>query len=193
MKNGLERIMVSSERLNNLVDDLLNVSRIEQGRMKVINESIEIEPLIENIVSQLKFTAEEKNLKLVFEKQENKLPLITSDSEKLKQVLINLIGNSIKYTEKGTVKIITKSENNKLEIKIIDTGIGLAAEEQKHLFEKFHRVRNEKTKDITGTGLGLWITKQIVELLNGKISLESMEDVGTQVTIKLNQDKTIKK
>ncbi|MCK5332518.1 HAMP domain-containing histidine kinase [Candidatus Parcubacteria bacterium] len=186
MKKGLERIMISAERLDTLVNDLLDVSRIEQGRMKTDNKNIQAEPIIQEIISQLEVTAKQKGLKLKYEKQKNKLPLIIADNEKLKQVLINLIGNSIKYTEKGTVKITTIIKNNKLEIKIIDTGIGMSAEDQKNLFEKFHRVQNEKTCKITGTGLGLWITKKIVELMNGKIYIESMEGIGTQVTVELN-------
>ena len=186
MKEGLNRTTLSVQRLEVLVEDLLNVSRIEQGRLEVKNESVEIEPLIQEITDQLKIQADEKNLLIEYTKSKGKLPPISADPERLKQALINLIGNSIKYTEKGSVKITTEIINNKMEIKIVDTGIGMSAEEQKHLFEKFHRVQNEKTAKIIGTGLGLWITKQIVELMNGKIYLESMKDVGTQVTIKLN-------
>ena len=186
MKEGLNRTTLSVQRLEVLVEDLLNVSRIEQGRLEVKNESVEIEPLIQEITDQLKIQADEKNLLIEYTKSKEKLPSISADPEQLKQALINLIGNSIKYTEKGSVKITTEIINNKMEIKIVDTGIGMSAEEQKHLFEKFHRVQNEKTKKIIGTGLGLWITKQIIELINGKIYLESMKDVGTQVTVELN-------
>jgi len=186
IKKGLNKTVVSVKRLEALVEDLLNVSRIEQKRMEVKNENIEIEPIIEEIVDQLKISADEKNLLLEYAKPKEKLPIVSADSERLKQALINLIGNSIKYTEKGSVKITTKAEGDKLEIKIADTGIGMSAEEQKHLFEKFYRAQNEKTKKIIGTGLGLWITKQIIELMNGKIYLESMKGIGTQVTVKLN-------
>lgn len=185
MKKGIDVIIASSARLEALVEDLLNVSRIEQGRLDVNNEKIELEPIVQEIVSQLSISADEKKLLLEYKKPEKKLPLVLADQEKLKQALINLIGNSIKYTEKGSVLITTKVIDNKMEIKIADTGIGMSAEEQKHLFEKFHRVQNEKTAKITGTGLGLWITKQIIELMKGKIYLESMKDVGTQATIKL--------
>ena len=185
MKKGINKAVVSVKRLEALVEDLLNVSRIEQKRLEVKNEAIEIEPIIEEIVDQLKVSADKKNLLLEYAKPEEKLPLTLADPERLKQALINLIGNSIKYTEKGSVKITTKTKEDKLEIKIADTGIGMSAEEQKHLFEKFHRVQNEKTKKIIGTGLGLWITKQIIELMGGKIYLESMKEVGTQVTIEL--------
>jgi two-component system phosphate regulon sensor histidine kinase PhoR len=191
MKEGINRAIDSSERLETLVEDLLNVSRIEQKRLDVKNEEVELEPIIQDIISQLKIPADEKKLSLKHKKPKEKLPLVLADPERLKQALINLIGNSIKYTEKGSIEITTKIENDKLEIKIADTGIGMSAEEQKHLFEKFHRVQNEKTAKIIGTGLGLWITKQIIELMNGKIYLESMKDVGTQVTIKLNLAKKI--
>lgn len=186
MKDGINKAIASSKRLEALVEDLLNVSRIEQNRLDIKNEKFAIEPVVQEIAAQLKVTADEKNLLLEYEKPKEKLPAVLADSEKLKQALMNLIGNSIKYTEKGSVKITTKVINNKLEIKVADTGIGMSAEEQKHLFEKFHRVQNEKTAKINGTGLGLWITKQIIELMKGKIYLESMKDIGTQVTIELN-------
>ncbi len=186
MKEGLNRAVLSTQRLEVLVDDLLNVSRIEQGRLDVENKNIEIGPIIQEITDQLKVSADEKNLLLEYIKPKEKLPSVSADPEKLKQALVNLIGNSIKYTEKGSVKITSLIKNNKLEIKIADTGIGMSAEEQKHLFEKFHRVQNEKTAEIVGTGLGLWITKQIIELMKGKIYLESMKGVGTQVTVELN-------
>ena len=189
MKEGINRAITASKRLEVLVEDLLNVSRIEQGRLDVKNEKIELKPIIQEVVSQLKITADEKKLLLEYLEPKESLPLVLADPERLKQALINLIGNSIKYTEKGNVKITTTTKDNKLEIKIVDTGIGMSAEEQKHLFEKFHRVQNEKTAKIIGTGLGLWITKQIIELMNGKIYLESMKDVGTQVTIELNLTK----
>ena len=191
MKEGINRAIDSSKRLEALVEDLLNVSRIEQRRLDVKNEEVELEPIIQEIISQLKIPADEKKLLLEYKEPKEKLPLILADPERLKQALINLIGNSIKYTEKGSIEVTTKIENDKLEIKIADTGIGMSAEEQKHLFEKFHRVQNEKTAKIIGTGLGLWITKQIIELMNGKIYLESMKDVGTQVTIKLDLAKKI--
>lgn len=175
----------SNGRLELLVEDLLNVSRIEQGRLPVEIKTMEIEPMVTDLVSQLKVNADEKGLLLEYVQPEAKLPSVSADPERLKQVLINLIGNSIKYTEKGSVKITTKVKNDFVEIKIADTGIGMSAEEQKHLFEKFYRVQNEKTNKIVGTGLGLWITKQIIEIMKGKINLESMEGVGTQVRIKL--------
>lgn len=186
IKDSLNIMTSSINRLASLVEDLLNVSRIEQGRLKIENTKIESEPLVKDVISQIKVSAQEKKLSLEYEQPSEKLPLVWSDPERLKQVLINLIGNSIKYTEKGSIKITTQVKNNKMEIKISDTGIGMSAEEQEHLFEKFYRVKSDKISQIVGTGLGLWITKQLVELMEGKISLESMKGVGTQITVTLN-------
>jgi signal transduction histidine kinase len=185
MLEGLERIMVSTNRLENLVEDLLNVSRIEQGRLAVEMKAVETGPAIEEVISQLRITAEQKKLELIYAKDGEKTPPAYADPERLKQVLVNLIGNAIKYTETGSVTVAEEIKDDKLRIKITDTGIGISPEDQKSLFQKFYRVRSEKTESIQGTGLGLWITKQIIELMNGKIYLESIEGRGTQVTIVL--------
>ncbi|PIR13886.1 hypothetical protein COV49_00705 [Candidatus Falkowbacteria bacterium CG11_big_fil_rev_8_21_14_0_20_39_10] len=184
-KESLEMVQKSADRLAGLVEDLLNVSRIEQGRLQVDLKPVEVGAVIREIEEELRVQADEKKLKLLFHPHAEKLPLVNLDSERFKQVLINLIGNAIKYTEKGQVEIITQlAETGKiLEIRIKDTGIGMTAEERGRLFEKFYRVQNEKTRKIIGTGLGLWITKQILEMMEGKITVDSIKDVGTQVTL----------
>lgn len=184
-KESLEMVEKSADRLAVLVEDLLNVSRIEQGRLQVDLKPVEVGAIIKDTIAELEVQADEKKLKLLFRPHAAKLPLVNLDSERFKQVLINLIGNAIKYTEKGQVEIITQmGETGKiLEIRIKDTGIGMTAEERERLFQKFYRVQNEKTRKITGTGLGLWITKQILEMMEGKIMVDSIKDVGTQVTL----------
>lgn len=185
MEDGLNRASKAIERLGSLVEDLLNVSRIEQGRLQVEIKEIEIEPILEDITSQFKLQAEEKKLLLEYASTGGKLPKVSADPERLKQVFVNLIGNAVKYTIEGSVKVVAEVKKDMLEIKIVDTGVGMSAEDQKHLFEKFYRIQNEKTQKIVGTGLGLWITKQIIELMKGKISIESMEGVGTRVAVSL--------
>ena len=185
MRDSLKIVSGAVERLAILVDDLLNVSRIEQGRIKIDLQPVDINPVIKEIVTELKVQADEKGIALIYQPYKNIFPLISIDPERIKQVIINLLGNAIKYTAQGSVEIIT-AEINKgqlLEIKIKDTGIGMSAKQRERLFEKFYRVQNEKTKDITGTGLGLWITKQLVDLMKGAIMVDSMENVGTQVTL----------
>jgi len=185
-KEGVEYLSIintSTERLGDLIEDLLNVSRIEQGRLKIDLNEINAQPIIEETVREMGIQAKEKNLNLNFEALENTSDLIAADKDKLKQVLINIIGNSIKYTNEGSVDIKISNKENNLIINIKDTGIGMSAKEREHLFEKFYRVKNKKTQDVVGTGLGLWITKQIIEIMKGSISVDSIEGVGTQVTI----------
>ena len=185
-KEGIEYLSIintSTERLGDLIEDLLNVSRIEQGRFKIELKEINAKPIIEETIKEMSFQAKEKGLSLNFEVIENTDDLINADNDKLKQVLINIIGNSIKYTNEGSVDVKISNKENNLIVNIKDTGIGMSAKEREHLFEKFYRVKNKKTQDVVGTGLGLWITKQIIEIMKGSISVDSIEGVGTQVTI----------
>lgn len=186
LKETLKMVQGASDRLAGLVEDLLNVSRIEQGRLEVKTTPLEVGQIIKDIIAELKIQADQKKLALEYKPHAEKLPLINIDSERFKQVLINLIGNAVKYTEKGEVMVLTEEkENGKiLEIKIKDTGIGMSAKDRERLFQKFYRVQNDKTRGIVGTGLGLWITKQIIELMKGKITVDSIENVGTQVTLR---------
>ncbi len=186
LKETLKMVQGASDRLAGLVEDLLNVSRIEQGRLEVKTAPMEAGQIIKDIIAELKIQADQKKLALEYKPHAEKLPLINIDSERFKQVLINLIGNAVKYTEKGGATVLTEEKDNGkiLEIKIKDTGIGMSAKDRERLFQKFYRAQNDKTKGIVGTGLGLWITKQIIELMKGKIAVDSIENVGTQVTLR---------
>jgi signal transduction histidine kinase len=185
VKDSLKIVQNASGRLSVLVEDLLNVSRIEQGRIKINSKPLDIGQIIQDILLELRIQAEEKNLELKYNAYAKQLPLINIDPARLKQILINLIGNAIKYTQKGNVEIITEEKNNgkTLELRIKDTGMGMSAKDRERLCEKFYRIKNEKTRSISGTGLGLWITKQLVELMEGTIIVDSIENVGTQVTL----------
>ena len=182
-KEYLSIIDISSERLNGLIEDLLNVSRIEQGRLKMDVKDMEVWPLVEETIKEMKIQADTKGLALSCIMEPNTKSLISADKDRLKQVLINIIGNSIKYTPSGSVELKALNRDNNLVLMIKDTGIGMTAKQREHLFEKFYRVKTKKTEDIVGTGLGLWITKQIIELMKGTIMIDSMENVGTQVTL----------
>lgn len=174
----------SADRLNSLVEDLLNVSRIEQNRLKLEIEMMDATEVIAEVVGELKVEAQNKglNLKMV---GTSKAPQVMADRAKLKQALTNIAGNAIKYTKRGSVTIDCSLKGDFLQITTTDTGIGMSAKEKERLFEKFYRIKNEQTQGITGTGLGLWITKQLVVLMKGEIHLDSIEGVGTQVSILL--------
>lgn len=176
--------MTIADHLSMLVEDLLDVSRIEQGRMKLNPEALEPEPLIEELMAQLRFEAEKKGLSLSFERPVEPLPRILVDRSRMKQVLINLLSNAIKYTQQGSITVTAETATDGLlEIRVTDTGLGMSAEACENLFQKFHRIRNTDTANITGTGLGLWITKQIVEAMEGRIHCDSIEKVGTRMRV----------
>lgn len=165
----------SAKRLAALVRDLLDVSRIEQGRMKLEKKELDICLEIEAVMAEFQSMAKEKGLELVFEgvsprKKKGICPKVLADSMRIREVLANLISNAIKYTKKGKVVIsvnLQPTTNNKQQeviVTVADTGIGMSQEQMEHLFTKFYRVESYETKQTPGTGLGLYIVKNIVEL-----------------------------
>lgn len=174
----------SADRLNELVEDLLNVSRIEQGRLSMNLEIVDLAPIVKGVMAELDVQAKQKNLQFVYQEPTEPLPQLLLDSNRLKQVLINIFGNAVKYTPKGSVVVTTVlREDNLVEIKCADTGLGMTAKEREKLFTKFYRVKNKDTDAIKGTGLGLWITKQLIEMMEGEVLVDSIKGVGTQMTI----------
>jgi signal transduction histidine kinase len=179
----LENITLSVDRLGTLVNDILEVSRLEGNQIPIEIESFDPQPLLNQSIEELRSQAIVKKLELVYEGSPQ--ALIRADKERLKQVLVNLIGNAIKYTPKGNVTIGAKVKDNEYLITVADSGIGMSAEDQARLFEKFYRIKNEETKDIVGTGLGLWITSELIRRMKGKITVESIEGVGSHFTVHL--------
>ncbi len=174
-------IEASASHLNQMIADILDVSRLQQGRLSFKLQEITPSNLIEEVVESLKYTAEQKGLNLLYEKKE--AALVSIDPDRLKQILINTIGNAVKYTPEGSVTVTTYVEKDKLYIRVSDTGIGISAEEQKKLFTRFYRVKSKETDSIRGTGLGLWITKNIINQMSGNISVESIKGKGTDFII----------
>jgi signal transduction histidine kinase len=179
-------ITQSANHLNQLIGDILDVSRLQQGRLSFNMEIVQPETLINDVVESLKYTASQKGLALAYEP--NGSADIHIDIDRLKQVLINVIGNSIKYTLKGEVRVKTYVEKNMYTIRVSDTGIGMSADDQQKLFTRFYRVRTKETENIRGTGLGLWITKEIVTQMKGEISVESIKGKGTDFIIRFAVD-----
>lgn len=183
-KKYVENIRASSDRLKNLVEDILEVSRIEQNRIPFKLVKLDAIELAKKMADYFSTQAKEKGLKVRFENNSGSDRMyLVADKERLEQILVNLIGNSVKYTLKGEVVIKTFGDDDRANIAVEDTGVGMSAQQQKGLFGKFYRVQNEKTRHVSGTGLGLWITKQLVEKMGGEISLESMEGVGSRFTV----------
>jgi len=179
MKKPLENIYASNERLIRLVNDLLNVSRIEAGRMKVEKEKVAIENIVFSVIEELKNTVKEKGIYLKTEKSQKALPQVSIDRNKIRQVIMNLIDNAIRYTNKGGITVGIKNSESvsaqagKIQIIIKDTGEGMTKEEINHLFESFSRGKAGTRFWTEGAGLGLYVAKKFVDMHNGKIWAES--------------------
>jgi len=172
-KEFLEISYQSSERLLHIVEELLDVSRVETGRIKLKLETLRMEELVADIVEAMRPAAESKGLSLSLEVR-GPIPPLEGDRARLEQVMNNLLSNAIKFTpEGGEVWVRLTREDNQIEVAVADTGIGIAPEEMPHLFGKFFRATSAVERRIGGTGLGLFITKSIVELHGGKIWAES--------------------
>jgi len=183
-KSILKTTFNIATHMSGLIDDLLDASRIDQGRMNLSMEKVAVEDTVQEIVEQLHFEAEKKKLAFTYKRPTEQLPLIEADRSRLRQVLINICSNAIKYTPAGSVTVTTEvREGGHVEIKVTDTGLGMSPEARERLFQKFYRVKTAETRDIQGTGLGLWITKQIVELMKGRIFVDSIEKIGSQVSV----------
>lgn len=174
VKKVVQEVFESSNRLTRLVNVFLNVSRIESGRFQVDKIKFSLGDLVEQVTKELNSAAMRKNLILTFKKSKTKLPDIMADKDKIKDVLLNLVDNSIKYTPTGKIDVtIEKLEDNKLKVMVADTGVGIDPEEATKLFAKFSRGDGIAQVDTTGSGLGLYIAKKIVEAHGGKIWAES--------------------
>ncbi len=177
LKEMIDDIYSSSVRLIQIVNDFLNVSRLEMGKIEFKKSSVDIIPLIETVNKELNSTAEEKHLSLAFESPSQKFPHAYADADRVKEVLINLVGNAIKYTEKGGVSVGVSAETGRVKVLIKDSGTGISKENWDLLFRKFQQAGNSLlTRDTKrSTGLGLYIAKLMVEGMGGSIYLESSE------------------
>lgn len=179
----LERIDASAKDLDSLIADMLDVSRIEQGRMKYEPERIELAPALAAVCANLAARVQEKGLTLATHFPQG--VAVTADKDRLRQIAINLVGNAIKYTKHGGITVVVRAEGDRAILEVQDTGLGMTADEQAHLFGKFYRAGGADVRAQTGTGLGLWITKQMIEAMHGTISVESIKDVGSKFIVSL--------
>ncbi len=182
-RHYIENIAHLAERLEVLVGDILEVSRLEGNRLPINIMPSPALPIIEKSLEEIRNQAEQKGLALNFEKKD--LPKVKVDPDRTKQILINLISNAIKYTVKGKIEILTEVKDGKLLITVADTGVGISAEDQAKLFQKFSRIYNEETREVSGTGLGLWISRELARKMGGDITVESIRGVGSHFTLYL--------
>lgn len=182
----LQKASDHTVNLSNLLNDLIDISMIESGEMRMSYRYFNINKYIKSIVTEFNLIVAEKNLQLIFNPKTESLQVF-GDKEKLHQVFVNLLQNAIKYTDEGSIEIIIEEEKKFVNIIIKDSGIGIPEEDLTRIFERFYRVDKARSRAVGGTGLGLAIVKHIVEAHNSKISVTSKLGEGSQFSFKLKK------
>lgn len=181
----VQRILNNGKHLLELLNDILDLSKIEAGRLELKLETFNLQQVLNTTVEELRSLAEEKHLPIEL-KFNLDTPEIYNDPNRLRQVLVNLLSNAIKFTEKGGVWIEVNSvDAEQLEIVVCDTGIGIAPTELEHIFEAFRQIDQTTTRRHSGTGLGLAITNSLIQMMQGHISVESTLGEGSAFRVKL--------
>lgn len=193
-KKYVENSTVASKHLLSIINNILDISKIEAGEMSLEAEDFVFDNVIGNVVNVLEPLAKKKGLKLISQISKDVHPVLKGDIVRLEQVLFNLIGNSLKFTHKG--KIFLKCEVLKdakafqrLQISVVDTGIGMEQSYAENIFNKFSQEDKTITRKFGGTGLGMTITKELIQLMNGKIKVESEKDSGTTISFIIDLEK----
>lgn len=187
----VESIKSSGKTLLGIINDILDLSKIEAGKLKIQIEAVNLNELVKDIKTLFEIRAKEKNLDLIIEISEEMPEYIMLDELRIKQVLINLISNAIKFTPEGYVRLTMLAENIKedtldLSISVLDTGLGISKEDQIEIFEAFNQPKGQSTKEFGGTGLGLTISSKIIKLLDSELKIESELHKGSCFYFTLN-------
>lgn len=190
--DDVENIILASQTLLEIVNGILDISKIEANKLELINGPYKFVDLFDELVALTKARMGDKPLEFRYEYDRNIPEYLFGDKQRVKQVTINLLTNAVKYTQQGYVEFrvncVTKDNNVRIIIEVEDSGIGVKEENYDKLFSKFDRIDEEKNAGIEGTGLGLAITKKLVELMNGKINVKSVYGQGSTFTISIDQD-----
>lgn len=181
----VERILNNGKHLLMLLNEVLDFSKLESGRLELKPEFFDLTKIINSTVAEMRSLAEAKKLSLLVQ-IDIQNPILFNDSVRIRQILVNLLSNAIKFTETGSIWVQAREiQENKIAIAVRDTGIGIAAKDFKLIFEAFRQVDQSITRKYPGTGLGLAIIESLVQMMDGKIFLESQLGVGSMFTIEI--------
>lgn len=184
----LKKALNNIERLNGLLEELIDISRIETGEMKLRLRYFDIDPVASSVVTEMQTFAEQRSVVLEYHGPQDGPLEVYGDRERLKQVLVNLVENALKYSEKfGKVSVTVTPSDRAAVIAVKDIGIGIAPQHLPRIFERFYRVDKDRSRDVGGSGLGLAIVKHIVEAHGSTIAVESEVGVGTTFTFAVNR------
>jgi len=192
LKSYIKTIQNAGNTLLTLINDILDLSKIEAGKLKINNTPTDIQTLCEDVISIFSINAQKKNLDLLLDFDENIPKSLLLDEVRIRQILLNLIGNALKFTEKGYIRLQIKAvridehlSKVDLQISVEDTGIGIAKSQLERIFEEFEQSEFNDTKKFGGTGLGLSISKRLTQMMGGSINVESQEGKGSRFIIRL--------
>lgn len=185
-------LQIASEMLLNQVNDILDLSQIENKKMELVPVEYRTAELFKELVEMLRGQVEKKGLEFSMELDENLPTVLYGDEKRLKQIYLNVLDNAVKYTKEGSVTLSVHGEESSegeiiLSVKVSDTGIGIRKEDVEHIYDFYNRGDERRNIRIEGSGLGLAITKQLVDLMDGKVSLDSIYTKGTVFTIQIKQ------
>jgi two-component system, sensor histidine kinase len=191
----IEKVNASGKHLLSIINDILDVSKIDAGKMEIEKIPIDLLKIAEKCETLFSLKTEEKGIEFIINTKGVHHPYVLTDPTRLSQILLNLLSNAIKFTAEGKVELIMKTSDtpeNKLKVNmsVIDSGIGIPEDKIKNLFTPFEQVDKTTTRKFGGTGLGLSICKKLTELMKGQISVESMTNQGTTFHLELTFDKT---
>lgn len=187
--DSLKKVYESNERLINLVENLLNISRIESGRLQFVYNPVALDFITESVIEELVENAKQKGLAIIYKKPEQSLPQFMIDAEKIRQAVMNLIDNAIKYTSAGNIEVTVGCDNKNVRFEVSDGGIGISDFDLKNLFKKFSRGAKTSLIHTEGTGLGLYVARQMIEAHGGRIWAESRgEGLGSKFCFELPID-----
>jgi signal transduction histidine kinase len=181
---NIQKVLISAEHLLNLINGLLDLAKIEAGRMEISAESFKLDEVIHLATSTIEPMLKDGHVRLSTEIASG-IPTLHTDREKLKQVILNLLSNAAKFTEEGEIRVAAWKEDGSLKLVVSDTGIGIPKEALNDIFEEFRQTDRSRAKGYGGTGLGLAIAKRIVNLLGGDVAVESEVGNGSRFTVTL--------
>lgn len=183
-ENQVRMIHSSGEHLLELINELLDMARIESGRMNTRAEALDVAELVTDVAESVAPLAKEKGLELTWDVAPDTGDMV-SDRRRMEQVLLNLLGNGIKFTASGSVRITAARDGDTMVFVVSDTGLGISEEDLELIFEEFYQVHDPDIAKVDGTGLGLSVSKRLIGLLGGTIEVESELGAGATFTVRV--------
>jgi signal transduction histidine kinase/CheY-like chemotaxis protein len=183
--NAIRVIRRSAEHMADLIDGILDISKIENGILRLNRDKVPLADFLDQIVDMFRLQAAAKGIEFIYSRPPHLPAVVHVDQKRLRQILINLLSNAIKYTERGNATLTVRYRSQVAEFEVSDTGVGIPAHELERVFEPFERGQGANVRAIPGTGLGLTITKLLTQIMGGEIKSTSTEGVGTTFTVRL--------